>query len=103
MNDAAWLAELLAHGLVRASFVPDAPTRELRALLRTRKQLVRERAGHTQRLQKTLEDANVKLDGVVADLPGRSGRAMLEALAAGEGDPERLAALAHPRGSQRPR
>jgi transposase len=63
VGDATWLAELLAHGLVRASFVPDAPTAELRALLRTRKQLVRERAGHVLRLQKTLEDANVKLDG----------------------------------------
>src|SRR3954447_15626813 len=97
VGDATWLAELLAHGLVRASFVPDAPTAELRSLLRTRKQLVRERAGHVLRLQKTLEDANVKLDGVVTDLLGKSGRAMLEALAAGEGDPEKLAALAHPR------
>ncbi len=97
VNDAAWLAELLAHGLIRPSFVPDAPTAELRALLRTRKQLVRERAGHVQRLQKTLEDANVKLDAVLADLLGASGRAMLEALAAGESDPAALAALAHPR------
>src|ERR671927_238938 len=96
VNDAAWLAELLAHGLVRASFVPDGPTAELRSLLRTRKQLVRERAGHVLRLQKTLEDANIKLDGVVADLLGRSGRAMLEAMAAGQTDPGRLAALAHP-------
>src|SRR3954454_7668893 len=105
VGDATWLAELLAHGLIRASFVPDAPSAELRALLRTRKQLVRERAGHVLRLQKTLEslrrtrsgDANVKLDGVVADLLGKSGRAMLEALVAGETDPEKLAALAHPR------
>src|SRR4051812_33440502 len=97
VNDATWLAELLAHGLVRASFVPDGPTQELRALLRTRKQLVRERAGHAQHLQKTLEDANVKLDAVLADLLGASGRAMLEALAAGESDPATLAALAHPR------
>jgi len=97
VGDAAWLAELLAHGLVRASFVPDAPTEELRALLRTRKQLVREKASHTLRLQKTLEDANIKLDGVLADLLGKSGRAMLEALAAGEDDPAKLAALAHPR------
>src|SRR5690348_16354001 len=87
VNDAAWLAELLAHGLVRASFVPDAPTQELRALLRTRKQLVRERTSHLLRLQKTLEDANVKLDGVLTDLLGKSGRAMLEAMAAGETDP----------------
>ncbi len=97
VGDAAWLAELLAHGLVRASFVPDGPTQELRSLLRTRKQLVRERASHTLRLQKTLEDANLKLDGVVADLLGTSGRAMLEALVAGETDPAKLAALAHPR------
>src|SRR5689334_24139840 len=97
VNDAAWLAELLAHGLVRPSFVPDGPTAELRSLLRTRKQLAREKASHVLRLQKALEDANVKLDGVVADLLGKSGRAMLEAMAAGEGDPGRLAALAHPR------
>jgi transposase len=97
VGDATWLAELLAHGLVRASFVPDAPTQELRSLLRTRKQLAREKASHVLRLQKTLEDANVKLDGVVADLLGKSGRAMLEALVAGETDPGKLAALAHPR------
>ena len=102
VGDATWLAELLAHGLIRASFVPDGPTAELRSLLRTRKQLVRERAGHVLRLQKTLEDANVKLDGVVADLLGKSGRAMLEALVAGETDPARLAALAHPRLSATP-
>jgi transposase len=97
VGDATWLAELLAHGLVRASFVPDAPTQELRSLLRTRKRLAREKASHVLRLQKTLEDANVKLDGVVADLLGKSGRAMLEALVAGETDPGKLAALAHPR------
>ena len=97
VGDATWLAELLAHGLVRASFVPDGPTQELRALLRTRKQLTREKAGHTLRLQKTLEDANIKLDAVLADLRGKSGRAMLAALVAGEDDPTKLAALAHPR------
>ena len=97
VGDAIWLAELLAHGLVRASFVPDGPTQELRALLRTRKQLTREKAGHTLRLQKTLEDANIKLDAVLADLLGKSGRAMLAALVAGEDDPTKLAALAHPR------
>ena len=75
--DAAWLAELLAHGLIRPSFVPDAPTQALRALLRTRKQLVRERASHVQRLQKTLEDANVKLASALADVTGASGRASL--------------------------
>ena len=93
VTDAAWLAELLAHGLIRASFVPDAATEAMRTLLRTRKQLVREKASHTQRLQKTLEDANIKLDSVIYDLLGPSGRAMLEALAAGETDPAALAAL----------
>ncbi len=92
--DAAWLAELLAHGLIRASFVPDEPTQELRALLRTRKQLVRERSGHVQRLQKTLEDANIKLDSVISDVLGVSGRALIEALIADESDPAALAALA---------
>src|SRR5690242_20353026 len=82
--DATWLADLLAHGLVRASFVPDEPTQALRALLRTRKQLVREQASHVQRLQKTLEDANVKLASVLTNLMGMSGRAILEAMIAGE-------------------
>ncbi len=93
-NDATWLADLLAHGLVRASFVPDAATQEQRGLLRTRKQLVRERASHVQRLQRTLEDANIKLDSAVSDIIGVSGRAMIEALIAGETDPARLAELA---------
>ena len=95
--DAAWLADLLAHGLVRASFVPDAPTQAMRALLRTRKQLVREQSSHVQRLQKTLEDANLKLASVLTDIMGLSGRAVLEALVAGETDPERLLALVHRR------
>jgi transposase len=95
--DATWLAELLAHGLVRASFVPDAPTQALRALLRTRKQLVREQASHVQRLQKTLEDGNIKLGSVLASIVGTSGRAILEALIAGETEPAALAALAHRR------
>ncbi|MGH7159991.1 MAG: IS110 family transposase [Acetobacteraceae bacterium] len=93
-NDAMWLADLLAHGLVRASFVPDAATQEQCGLLRTRKQLVRERASHVQRLQRTLEDANIKLDSAVSDITGLSGRAMIEALIGGETDPARLAGLA---------
>ena len=97
VNDATWLADLHAHGLIRASFVPDAVTQELRGLLRTRKQLVREQVGHTQRIQKTLEDANIKLDSVIADVVGVSGRRMVEALVAGETDPTRLATLAHRR------
>jgi transposase len=97
VNDATWLADLLAHGLIRASFVPDTATQVLRSLLRTRKQLVRERNGHVQRLQKTLEDANIKLDSVISDIMGVTGRAMLEAVIGGESDPAKLAALADPR------
>ena len=97
VNDATWLADLQAHGLVRASFVPDMATQEQRGLLRTRKQLTRERTSHVQRLQKTLEEANIKLDSVISNITGRSGRAMLEALIAGETDPARLALLAGPR------
>ena len=69
----------------------------MRNLLRTRKQFVRERSRHVQRLQKTLEDANIKLDSVVSDIIGMTGRAMLAALIDGEADPGKLAALAHPR------
>jgi transposase len=97
VGDAAWLAELLAHGLIRPSFVPEPATQAMRALLRTRKQLVREQASHVQRLQKTLEDANLKLGSVLTDVMGLSGRAILEALVAGERDPDRLLALVHPR------
>jgi transposase len=97
VNDATWLADLMAHGLIRGSFVPDAPTQELRALLRTRKQFVRERSSHVQRLQKTLEDANIKLVSALSDVIGLSGRAMIEALIAGESDPDTLAGLAHRR------
>jgi transposase len=97
VNDATWLADLLAHGLIRASFVPDAQTQEQRGLLRTRKQLTRERTSHIQRLQKTLEEANIKLDSVISDVIGASGRAMIEALIAGETNPLRLASLASSR------
>jgi transposase len=92
-TDAAWIADLLAHGLIRSSFVPPGPIQELRDLTRTRKQLVGERARHTLRIQKTLEDANVKLTEVISDILGTSGRAILRALIAGETDPERLAAV----------
>jgi transposase len=95
--DAAWLADLLAHGLIRPSFVPEPATQALRALLRTRKQLVREQASHVQRLQKTLEDANLKLGSMLTDVMGLSGRAILEALIAGETDPDKLLALVHRR------
>jgi transposase len=96
VSDATWLAELLAHGLIRASFVPDGQTQELRVLLRTRKQLVREQTRHTQRIHKTLEDANIKIESELSDMLGKSGRAMLNAIIAGETDPARLAGLAHP-------
>lgn len=92
--DAAWIADLLAHGLIRSSFVPPAAIQELRDLTRTRKQLVREISQHSLRIQKVLEDANLKLGSVLSDVLGQSGRAMLAAIIAGEEDPERLAALA---------
>jgi len=94
VNDAQWLADLMAHGLIRASFVPDQLTQQIRDLLRTRKQLVRERASHTLRIQKVLEDANIKLDSVVTDLLGLSGRRILDALVNGQTTPAVLAALA---------
>ena len=94
VGDASWIADLLAHGLIRSSFVPPAPIQELRDLTRTRKQLVREVAQHSLRIQKVLEDANIKLGSVLSDVLGQSGRAMLQAILAGEDDPERLAELA---------
>jgi len=93
VNDATWIADLLAHGLIRPSFVPPTAVQELRDLTRTRKQLMAELARHTLRIQKTLEDANLKLTRVVADVLGRSSRAILRALIAGETDPGRLADL----------
>jgi transposase len=94
VNDAMWIADLLAHGLIRSSFVPPAPIQELRDLTRTRKQLVREISQHSLRIQKVLETANVKLASVLTDILGLSGRAMLAAIVAGVDDPERLADLA---------
>jgi len=94
LNDAMWIADLLACGLIKASFVPEEDIQELRALMRTRKQLVREATRHVQRIQKMLEEANIKLDSVISDIPGASGRRMIEAMIAGESDPGRLAALA---------
>jgi transposase len=91
VNDATWLADLLAHGLIRASFVPGPPIQALRDLTRTRKQLTREKAAHAQRIDKLLQAANRRLGTVLADILGASGRAILAALAAGETDPERLA------------
>jgi transposase len=91
VNDAMWLADLLAHGLIRASFVPPVGVQELRSLTRTRKQFVRERSAHVQRIDKLLEDANLKLGVVLSDILGKSGRAVLQAIIDGEDDPQRLA------------
>jgi transposase len=94
VRDCEWIAELLQHGLLRKSFVPPGPVRELRELTRQRAQLVAEKARVANRIQKVLEDANLKLGSVASDVLGKSGRAMLAAIAAGETDPEKLAELA---------
>ncbi len=94
VSDAAWLADLGAHGLVRGSFVPPEPIRQLRDLTRTRTMIARVRGQEAQRLEKLLEDAGIKLSSVASDITGVSGRAMLEALIAGERDPAVLADFA---------
>jgi transposase len=94
VGDAAWLAELLEHGLLRGSFVPPPAIRQLRDLTRYRKRLIQAHSAECQRVQKTLEDAGIKLDSVATDVLGVSGRAMLAALVAGERDPKALAELA---------
>src|SRR4051812_48595067 len=97
VNDAPWLADLIAHGLIRPSFVPPTAMQALRDLTRTRKQLAREKASHVQRIDKLLQAANLKLGSVLSDIMGPSGRAILDALAGGESDPERLAGLVRAR------
>lgn len=97
VKDAQWIADLLQHGLLRASFIPDRPQRELRELTRYRTTLVHERAGEVNRLQKVLEGANIKLASVATDILGKSGREMLEALVAGTADATALAQLARGR------
>jgi len=94
VQDCAWIAKLLQHGLIAASFVPPQPQRDLRELTRQRVQLVRQKAAVANRIQKVLEDANLKLGSVASDVLGKSGRAMLRALAAGQTDPAALAELA---------
>ena len=94
LADAAWLAQLLEHGLLAGSFVPPAPIRELRDLTRYRKRLIQTHTAEQQRVQKVLEDAGIKLDSVASDVLGVSGRLMLRALIAGERDPDTLAELA---------
>jgi transposase len=93
VNDAMWLSDLLAHGLIRGSFVPPAPIQEVRDLSRTRKQLAREIVQHTNRIQKVLEDANIKIASVISSVLSQSGRAILDALVAGETAPEKLVEL----------
>jgi transposase len=94
VSDATWLAQLGAHGLVRGSFVPPEPIRQLRDLTRARTAITRERGREAQRLEKQLEDAGIKLSAVASDVLGVSGRAMLDALIAGDRDPAALADLA---------
>lgn len=94
VNDASWLADLVACGLVRSSFVPPEPIQDLRDLTRTRKQLTRDILGHTQRIQKVLETCNIKLASVATDILGATGRAILRAIIKGEKDPAKLADLA---------
>jgi transposase len=94
VRDREWLLDLLRHGLVRASFIPEAPIRALRDLTRHRTGLIEERTRAVNRIRKVLEDANIKLAAVASEIPGVSGRTRLEALIAGETDPEALAGLA---------
>jgi transposase len=94
VSDSQWIAQLLQCGLLRSSFVPSRPLRELRDLTRQRTQLTREQTRIVNRIHKTLEDANIKLGAVASDVVGKSGRAMLQALVAGERDPAKLADLA---------
>src|ERR1700740_1968691 len=94
VNDAMWIADRVACGLIKASFVPEQEIQELRSLLRPRKHLTREQTSHIQRIQKTLEEANIKLDSVISDILGVSGRRMIEAMIAGIRNPRKLAELA---------
>lgn len=94
MKDAEWIATLLRHGLLRASYIPDRPQRELRELIRYRRTLIQERGQVVNRIQKVLEGANIKLSSVATDVVGVSGRAMLEAMVQGTEDPQVLAGLA---------
>ena len=93
VKDAQWLADLLRHGLLRSSFIPQRPQRELRELVRYRRRLIQGRAQVVNRIQKVLEGANIKLSSVASDIKGASGLAMLRAMAEGEEDPKALAQL----------
>ncbi len=101
VKDAQWIAELLQHGLLKASFIPELPQRELRELVRYRTHLIQERTREVNRVQKVLEDANLKLASVATDIMGVSGRSMLQAIIAGQEDPTALAEFA--KGRMRPK
>src|SRR5207248_8930206 len=94
VRDSEWLLALMQHGLIRGSFIPPAPIRALRDLTRHRTSLIQERTRAVNRVQKVLEDANIKLAAVATDTLGVSGRQMIEALIAEENDPHALADLA---------
>jgi transposase len=93
VKDAEWLAELLAHGLVRASFIPEPPIQALRDLTRTHKQITRQRVSHVQRIQKHLHACNIRLDSVLSEIHGKSGLRIIRAIVDGETDPAKLASL----------
>lgn len=101
VSDAQWIAELLQHGLLKASYIPEAEQRELREFVRYRTSLIQERTREVNRVHKVLEDANLKLASVASDVMGVSGREMMEAIIAGADDPEALAQLA--KGRMRPK
>ncbi len=97
VQDAEWICDLMRHGLLKPSFIPPRPQRELRELVRYRLSLIEERADEANRIQKVLEGANIKLSSVVTNILGKSGREMLTAMAAGPNSPEELAEMAHGR------
>jgi transposase len=97
VKESEWIADLLQHGLLKASFIPPKPIRDLRDLVRSRKSLVAERTREVNRVQKLLETANIKLSSVASDVMGKSGRAMLEGLVSGITDGQTLAQMARGR------
>ena len=101
VKDAEWIAQLLQHGLLKASYIPETPQRALRDLVRYRTKLVQERTREINRVQKVLEDANIKLGSVVSDIMGVSAKAMMAAIVSGQDDPQTLAQLA--KGRMRPK
>src|SRR5690554_4761667 len=94
VKDAEWIADLLRHGLLQGSFIPDREQREFRELVRYRTKLTQERSREVNRIQKVLEGANIKLGDVASDIMGKSGQDMLRAIIAGEQNPQAIAQLA---------